>query len=143
MPLESSKVSRTATRFTALKVGVELRKASATTAAPRGQDYHNSPADITRLDKNSFSLASPGAIGAGLSIEVSVTVANAQIPVTIDGHIESDLVVLNAPITLEAGLIVGSARITALNTITFRIFNATVAGQTPATNTYLYAIIRS
>jgi hypothetical protein len=143
MPLESSKTRRRATSFSALNVGTELRGKSATTVGPDGQDFHNYAASFTRFDKGSFSLTSPGAIGANAAVEVSVTLADAQVAVVLDGATQVDLVIINAPITLEAGLDVGSERITALNTLTFRIFNTTAAPITPATNTYLYFLARS
>ena len=143
MPLQSSKTRRFGTAFKAICIGIGLRKASQTTAGPDGQDFHNVPATLTRLDKGSFVLASPGAIAAGGFVEVTAALPDAQIAVSIDGAIQSDLIILNGPATLEAGLDVGSERITALNTVTFRIYNTTAGGITPALNTYQYFIVRS
>ena len=144
MPLESTKTSRQATKFRALIVGWNLRKTSASTTAPYAQDFKNAPAAITRFDKNVFSFPSPGAIPANSSIEVTVTLPDAQVPNTaVDGATESDLIVLNGPITLETGVLISGERITALNTLTFRLFNSTNAPITPATNNYQYFIVRS
>jgi hypothetical protein len=117
MPLQSANTRRKATAFSAICVGTQPRKASATTTPPQGPDFKAGPATIVRLDKGTFSLASPGAIGAGLAVEVTVVLPNAIASAVLDGATFSDLVLINAPITLEAGLDVGSERITAAGTL--------------------------
>jgi hypothetical protein len=143
MPLESSKTRRYATSFSALNVGAQPRKKSATTAAPDGLDFQNASAALTRLDKGTFSLVSPGAIAAGANVEVTVTLVDAIFNAAVDGATETDLVIINAPATLEAGLDVGSERITGTNTLTLRIYNTSAGAITPATNTYQYFLVRS
>jgi hypothetical protein len=128
MALASSKARRFATAFKALYVGPFLRKQDTET------DFTVAAATLTRLDAGTVSLPSPGAVASGLSIEVSVTVPDAAV---------GDLVALCAPVVLEAGLIIGAVRVTAANTITFRIVNATVGSITPATATYSYFLART
>jgi len=130
MPLQSSKTRRRATSVSALQVGT----------LPRGK---TAAASFTRFDKGSFSLAAPGLIAAGASLEVSVVIADAALNAPLDGTTQTDIVVLNAPLTLEAGLSIGAERVTAPNTIKFRIYNTGAVGVSPATNTYLYFLARS
>jgi hypothetical protein len=143
MPVASSFTRRRATSFSAINVGTQPRKTSATSAGPQGPDFHNAAASLTRLDKGTVSVPSPGAIAAGGVAEVTVTLVDAIASATLDGATQSDLIILNAPVGLEAGLDIGSERITALNTLKFRIFNTTAGPITPATATYSYFLVRS
>jgi len=143
-PHATGKTRRLATAFRALCIGTEKRLAENTGAGPLDPDFQTGPATLTRLDKGNFLLVSPGAIAAAATVEVSVTIADAILSTVLSGGAtQSDLVHVNAPASLEAGLTVGTARITAPNTITFRVTNSSGGPITPATATYQYFLVRS
>lgn len=104
-----------ATRYTKLKVGPPTAT------------------ELTRIVKGTF-VVDVGSVGAGAAVEVTQT---------ITGVTTADVVVVNAPVGLEASLLVGSARVTAADTIKFRVSNPTGAPIDPASATYSYVTIRS
>ena len=130
MALASSKARRFVTGLKGLCVGRELRKEDT------NADFVTSPANITRLDSALFTVASPGAIAAGTTVEVTVTVSDANL---------GDMILITPPATIEAGLTVGNAYVSAANTIKFRISNVSAGTVTPAlqTLTYTYFLIRT
>ena len=130
MSLASSKTRRFTTAVRALCVGRQLRKEDTNV------DFVNAPANITRFDSALFTVASPGAIAAGTTVEVAVTVADASL---------GDMILVTPPANIEAGLTVGNAYVSAANTIKFRISNVSAGAVTPATQTltYTYFLVRT
>ena len=70
--------------------------------------------DISKVSKSVVSV-NPASLAANTSADTSVTVA---------GAVVGDCVIVNPP-ALTTGLIVGSARVSAANTVSIRILNAT------------------
>jgi hypothetical protein len=88
--------------------------------------------DITRIKKGSFVLDAASML----------TNTVAEQTVTVAGLLTTDLVIINAPIGLEAGLLVSSGRVTAADTLKFRIHNQTAGTIDPASATYTYIAFR-
>lgn len=88
--------------------------------------------DIQRIKTGTFTLDA-ASIAAGAAAEQTVTIA---------GLSTNDVLQVNAPAALEAGLTVGSERVTAADTLKFRITNTTAAPVDPASATYSYIAFR-
>lgn len=78
-----------------------------------------------------------------LSIDVASVAANTSVEqtFTVPGLKVGDLVLVNKP-TTSAGLLVGSARVTAANTIGISFGNLTGSAIDPAAETYLIFVFR-
>lgn len=89
---------------------------------------------ITKIQKGTIASVNPDEIASG---------AAAEITVTITGAAAGDALVINPPAALEAGLIVGSARVTDTNEAKFRIFNAAGEAVNAASATWTYILFKS
>lgn len=129
----------------------ELGDGNALSGGP-GNRMGSSPAD-----KNAFFGQNPGVVQPGTNGNMFSTVANVSIyglavtpasvaantsaeqSLTITGVLATDVVTLTKP-TTQAGLIVGSARVSAANTVQITLGNVTASAITP-TSTQTWATI--
>lgn len=88
--------------------------------------------DIERIKAGTFTVDA-ASIAAGATAEQTVTVS---------GLTTGDLVKINAPAALEAGLTVSAERVSAADTLVFRITNTTAAPVDPASAVYSYIAFR-
>jgi hypothetical protein len=102
-----------ATMFTSLRVG-----------------KHGSA--LTQILKGSFTVDVPSIAAAAV----------AELTVTVAGLTTSDVVAINPPAALETGLQVGAVRVSAANTLKFRVSNHSAGAVDAASATYAYTAVR-
>lgn len=89
--------------------------------------------------------------GQGAVITGSVAVDPASIAattctetsVTVSGAAAGDIIVMNPPASLEAGLCFSGAGVSAANTVQVRLCNVTGSGVDGASRTWTYTLIRA
>jgi len=94
----------------------------------------------------------PGASAVGLTLVMKGTVAvdpaeiagttQAETEITIAGAATGDIVIMNPPASLEAGLVYSHARVSATNTVQVGLANITGTPVNGADLTWTYCILR-
>lgn len=87
---------------------------------------------ITKIIKGTVSV-NPAEIAAAASAETDVT---------ISGAAAGDIVIVNIPASLEAGLVLSGARVKEANTVSIRLSNISAEAVNGAARDWSYVILR-
>jgi hypothetical protein len=87
----------------------------------------------------------PASVGAGTSAEQTFAIPGLRGPVAAtpsSAATPGDFVVASNPLTAQAGLAIGTARVTATDTVGITFVNSSAGAIVPTTGTYLFLVVR-